>query len=62
MCSRLKGHNHPSSSVHQTPSHIQVLCQHDLQSKSKVLIKRTVHMKRDDKGFGSSRNINIMMD
>lgn len=31
MFTRFKSHDHPSRSIHQTPSHVQVLRQHDLK-------------------------------
>lgn len=31
MFSRLESHDNPSRSIHQTPSHVQVLRQHDLK-------------------------------
>ena len=37
MFSGLKSHNHPSCSVHQTSSDIQVLCQHDLKRKNVLM-------------------------
>lgn len=36
MFSRLKSHNNPSCSIHQTSSDIQVLCQHDLRKNKNV--------------------------
>lgn len=51
MFSRLKRHDNPSCSVHQTSSYIQVLRQHNLQIKNKISqcffyteTERSVHM------------------